>query len=523
MLTCLEEWRGAHRRPTTLSSRSRARRAADALLSLRTRDEWHRFVRDLCTLPELRRSRTAGRPRCSWTRGPVRRDRRTGSDLDRDGHAGRAVAAPRHRWLCRSPSSGTSKRRGARVSLAVHERRPMGASPSQSPRRAAWRSRPSGSRRRGPVVRGDGAIARRPVRERPVDLLLVRTEDIPEYAQDGVVHLGITGANLVAETEAEVVTLAELGFGRCTPRAAVPVDVGVARRPTSRGSASRRPTPYRPGGCSRSVESRASSFPSRLGRGGAASGSGRRDRRSRLDGLDSERERPSSCRGSPRLPGGARRRARSGRASAGGRAARAHALRRRRGSPAALRDDERDGRGPARDPRRPPRAWARRPSSNSRRRARSPSTPPSTRTTSGHCCPRSRRQAHPPSSSSQSRGSCREKRSHRRRTRGRGADRGGCPRPRGRRPCRMDGRFDGARPERDPCRPGADRRGPGRDRGARRAATDDRGGSLFNDAQRPRDTAVEAAPGVVSERRWLPLEAVGLCVPSGRAPLPSSP
>ena len=45
---------------------------------------------------------------------------------------------------------------------------------------------------------------------------------------------------------------------------------------------------------------------------------------------------------------------------------------------------------------------------------------------------------------------------------------------------------------------------------------------LFNEAQRPRDTAVEAAPGVVSERRWLPLEAVGLCVPSGRAPLPSS-
>jgi histidinol dehydrogenase len=33
---------------------------------------------------------------------------------------------------------------------------------------------------------------------------------------------------------------------------------------------------------------------------------------------------------------------------------------------------------------------------------------------------------------------------------------------------------------------------------------------------------VEAAPGIVSERRWLPLEAVGLCVPSGRTPLPSS-
>jgi histidinol dehydrogenase len=44
----------------------------------------------------------------------------------------------------------------------------------------------------------------------------------------------------------------------------------------------------------------------------------------------------------------------------------------------------------------------------------------------------------------------------------------------------------------------------------------------FSTAQVPRDTAVEAAPGIVSERRWLPLDAVGLCVPSGRSPLPSS-
>ena len=44
----------------------------------------------------------------------------------------------------------------------------------------------------------------------------------------------------------------------------------------------------------------------------------------------------------------------------------------------------------------------------------------------------------------------------------------------------------------------------------------------FSDAQRPRDTSVEAAAGIVSERRWLPLDSVGLCVPSGRSPLPSS-
>lgn len=44
----------------------------------------------------------------------------------------------------------------------------------------------------------------------------------------------------------------------------------------------------------------------------------------------------------------------------------------------------------------------------------------------------------------------------------------------------------------------------------------------FSEAQRPADTVVEAAPGILSERRWLPLDSVGVCVPSGRSPLPSS-
>ncbi len=63
-----------------------------------------------------------------------------------------------------------------------------------------------------------------PCANAPVDLLLVRPHDIPEYVQDGVVDAGITGANLVVESEAKVETLAELGFARCTLEAAVPVD-----------------------------------------------------------------------------------------------------------------------------------------------------------------------------------------------------------------------------------------------------------------------------------------------------------
>jgi histidinol dehydrogenase len=44
----------------------------------------------------------------------------------------------------------------------------------------------------------------------------------------------------------------------------------------------------------------------------------------------------------------------------------------------------------------------------------------------------------------------------------------------------------------------------------------------FSEAQRPRDTSVEAVPGVVSDRRWLPLSSVGIYVPGGRSAYPSS-
>jgi ATP phosphoribosyltransferase len=63
-----------------------------------------------------------------------------------------------------------------------------------------------------------------PCANAPIDLLLVRAHDIPEYVQDRVVDLGITGANLVVEAATDVLTLAELGFARCTLQAAVPDD-----------------------------------------------------------------------------------------------------------------------------------------------------------------------------------------------------------------------------------------------------------------------------------------------------------
>jgi ATP phosphoribosyltransferase len=73
----------------------------------------------------------------------------------------------------------------------------------------------------GPEEPGERALAF-PCRNAPVDVLLVRAADVPEYVHDGVVDCGITGADLVRERAVEVDELLRLGFGTCTLEAAVP-------------------------------------------------------------------------------------------------------------------------------------------------------------------------------------------------------------------------------------------------------------------------------------------------------------
>jgi ATP phosphoribosyltransferase len=75
----------------------------------------------------------------------------------------------------------------------------------------------------GPEQPGERALAF-PCRNAPVEVLLVRAADIPEYVQDGVVDCGITGADLVLERGARVTELLRLGFGSCTLEAAVPAE-----------------------------------------------------------------------------------------------------------------------------------------------------------------------------------------------------------------------------------------------------------------------------------------------------------
>jgi ATP phosphoribosyltransferase len=60
--------------------------------------------------------------------------------------------------------------------------------------------------------------------------IFVRAADIPEFVADGAAQVGITGADLVAESGREVDTLLDLGFGRCRLAVAVP-DNSAVRAP----------------------------------------------------------------------------------------------------------------------------------------------------------------------------------------------------------------------------------------------------------------------------------------------------
>src|SRR6478752_4933679 len=78
----------------------------------------------------------------------------------------------------------------------------------------------------GPEQPGERALAF-PCRNAPVEVLLVRAADVPEYVQDGVVDCGITGLDLIRERGADVHELVRLGFGSCRLEAAVPEESRV--------------------------------------------------------------------------------------------------------------------------------------------------------------------------------------------------------------------------------------------------------------------------------------------------------
>jgi ATP phosphoribosyltransferase len=61
-------------------------------------------------------------------------------------------------------------------------------------------------------------------RDIAIDVTFLRTEDIPVLCAEGAIDMGITGSDLVAESQADVVERLDLGVGECRLAVCVPED-----------------------------------------------------------------------------------------------------------------------------------------------------------------------------------------------------------------------------------------------------------------------------------------------------------
>lgn len=64
-------------------------------------------------------------------------------------------------------------------------------------------------------------------KDMPVEITFLRTDDIPVLTAEGAIDLGITGADLVAESGADIVNRLDLGVGSCRLALCVPDDATV--------------------------------------------------------------------------------------------------------------------------------------------------------------------------------------------------------------------------------------------------------------------------------------------------------
>ncbi len=64
-------------------------------------------------------------------------------------------------------------------------------------------------------------------RDMPVEMIFLRTDDIPVLVAEGAIDLGVTGADLVAESGATVVHRLDLGIGACRLALCVAEDAAV--------------------------------------------------------------------------------------------------------------------------------------------------------------------------------------------------------------------------------------------------------------------------------------------------------
>lgn len=68
------------------------------------------------------------------------------------------------------------------------------------------------------------------VKDMPIDITFLRTDDIPVLCAEGAIDLGITGGDLVAESGVELEHRLDLGIGNCRLAICVPID-GEVKKP----------------------------------------------------------------------------------------------------------------------------------------------------------------------------------------------------------------------------------------------------------------------------------------------------
>ena len=339
----------------------------DALLRLEDADEAGRFLRDLCTLGELRD--LAQR----WAVVRLLDSGMHYAEISRETGASTATITRIASWLHHGEG-------GYRLMLE----RTRGDDPARRRcrrldrvGRRAMRERlrlavPNKGRLVEPTLsllhdaglvfeEHDRSLVSR-VQNHHLDILFVRTGDVIEFVGDGVADLGITGGDLLAETGAELPVVRELGYGRCRLAAAVPsdspyesiADLAGRRVATSHPNVTRR---FFAGQSHR--RRRRPAVGRRRGR--PAARRRRRDRGPRVDRLDARDERAAADRRHPRLGGGPRRQP-DGDPAARGRARRDRddAGRGDRGPRPQVPDDERAGRRTSPSSRRCCRASSRR-------------------------------------------------------------------------------------------------------------------------------------------------------------------
>lgn len=73
----------------------------------------------------------------------------------------------------------------------------------------------------GIAVKGGGNHLRTVAENFPLEVYFLRDDDIPQYVEDGVAHIGVVGENVLYEKEKTVEMVEALGFGKCRLSVAV--------------------------------------------------------------------------------------------------------------------------------------------------------------------------------------------------------------------------------------------------------------------------------------------------------------